>query len=47
VVPLVKAVQEQQQQIEILKKENDDQKKINEGLLQRLLRLENQVTTKN
>jgi trimeric autotransporter adhesin len=40
VVPLVKAVQEQQQQIEVLNKKIDGQKKINEELLKRLQVLE-------
>ena len=40
VMPLVKAVQEQQQQIEELKKKNDAQQNLNNELLERIIKLE-------
>ena len=53
VVPLVKAMQEQQQMIDELKKQNErlnslnaDQKKLNEDLLERIKRLESSFITK-
>jgi hypothetical protein len=47
VVPLVKAIQEQQTQIETLRKENEAQKKINGDLLRRLNKLESQLSISN
>jgi trimeric autotransporter adhesin len=46
VVPLVKAVQEQQQMIDELKKINSDQKSLNESLLNRLEKLESSLGVK-
>ena len=46
VVPLVKAVQEQQQMIEDLKKQIAAQEKINASLIARLTMLESALTTK-
>jgi trimeric autotransporter adhesin len=47
VVPLVKAVQQQQQMIEALQKNNADQTSINENLLKTLKQLEDFFITKN
>ncbi len=47
VVPLIKAIQEQQQEIELLKKQFMDQQKINEQLMKRLEKLESTPTIKN